>query len=470
MTLINEVKSAIKWSVIGQIIKIIVGLLPTLCVLRYITPAEYGKLAIVLMIYNGVNLFLRPAFGQARIYKPDSVDNEKVDNVIFSINLLRSCFIIIALYAVLPLLNSYYEKDFSTLFHILFLLSFTSAFRSPRIYELARDLRIKESVIFEKTCVIINHLCALVLVIIMKDITALLIGQLIGGACRVIGSQYLVPYKYKFSINFRLLKPVFSFGALVTIERVVTFISGTVDRFIISFAFGLEMLGFYEIARVPASKILSVINSLSRDTLFPIFSKIKQQKYLSPELIKSYVGLSMCFSYIGAVCLPFIIPIFFNFLGSKWLIASSTAIFFSSLLLTDCITHGIVFGIFKSIGKVKFSIYYSLFEIIGVSLGCLVMGGALGLISLSYIVVGIHCLLMMINLVVLNRHFKQSVDVRLYLFVVITILSFVWIAYYSGAMWCYTVFHLFAVLYFIKFNHIINNLKLVFSTGVKQYV
>lgn len=447
----------------------LLGIIPQIYLVCFIEPSEYGKLAIIMLIYNGLNLIGRPAFGQARI-QSSNLDhcNKNIDDVIFTINIIRAILVAGVLFGLSYFLEKFYSVPFGKLIYLLMAASIISGFRSPRIYLISKDLRFRDSFFIENSAVLTNKIIVIICAVLTKDISSILIGRLVGGLVRVIMFQYYAPYKYRLSFNFKVLKDYWAFGVWVTTERIITFLANSVESFVLGFVFNLQVLGVYNLAKMPYGKANYFVTNFCRYTLFSIVSKLKNEKKLSEKILKDMIYFSLCFGYVFVIIFPIIIRPLVGFLDQRWAAATMPAILLVSCIMPTVIIELVVYAILKSLGNARLGFHQSLVKTCVLLGGSIIFGKIYGLTGVVVLVILTQTANMLWALSRLNSYYQGLINFRIILLILAVIFSVTIPAYLPQYNLLFFSVHLTILCTMIHKFHIIYAVRNIFSKQRKN--
>jgi O-antigen/teichoic acid export membrane protein len=394
----------------------------------YIEPSAFGKLAIATIAYGFLNMLFRPAFGEARIQQQDIYSSKNIDDVVFSINLIKMSIVTLILYMSIAWLNKFYNDEFNDLFHILILANCISAFRSPRIYLLAKELNFKKSSILETIPSMLGGIASIGLAIYTKEVISIVYGMLIASLVRTILSQYFIPYRYKISFDFSKLKGIFSFGMWVMVERILSNIGSNIDKILLSILLDLHWLGIYQMAKSIGFKLFGILSQIAKQVLFPVLSKLNHTNTLNNRIINItlYAIVLVGITLVG--CIYIFIPYFIDILGNKWVSSLGPGITLSLAGFFSYFNTTLLLGIIKSYGNAKITASAQLYKIVLLTILTLVLGFLYSITGVVSAVVITEVILTIFVLMNLNKHVK--IDRKIYILLVVffvSYLSIVWI-------------------------------------------
>ncbi len=316
----SSLTHGIKWFSAIEVIAIIISIITPLYLTQYISPKELGVLSIVLLIYNGLNLLGRPAFGESRLQMNESQSSEsKVNDSIFLINIVRAIVFIIIFNVISDLLESYYDYDFSYLIKLMIVVIIISSVRSPRMYLLGKELDYKKLAISESLPKVLNSVTSLVYAINTQSVESILYGMIVGTSMRVFLSYLFTPYCFKFQPSFRSLIPHLKFSFFVMVERIFTYFGNNLDKIFILLVGNLESLGLYQLGKTITYKPVTVVSNFCVSILYPYTSRIKREYTSSVSPIQLRILRLLCVSaIIGLIIFLFSIPNLKYIFNVKW--------------------------------------------------------------------------------------------------------------------------------------------------------
>jgi len=454
----KKISEAFQWSVFYQVVSLILSKAVIIYLAFHITPKELGRLGIALIVYGGLNLLGRTALGETRIQSDDH-DHREIDDVVFTINLIRSPLICGVLYGLGMLLNSRFDTTFDDLIILLMVSTFISSFRSPRMYLLAKHLHMKKSVQLELFSKMTGGVVAAVLAVLTKNVTAVMYGMIAGSLVRVVMSQIYTPYSYRLSVGFSKLKGVVSFALWINFERIISFMSRNVEKIVLAFALSLEQLGIYSLAQILALKISPLINAVNKNTSFPVLARLKREGQMSVAVIKKFLMLNFTLIYLWFVVVVMAIPFAVSFLEPKWKAAMIPAILICAASIFEVLSTFISFGVFKGMGKAKLAAWQSFFGAICLLVLSLLFGRLWGVTGVAAAVLLTSAAIFPFIMSHLNRAFEHVMR-RVDLLMMVLVGSSVIIPIMHPEMtWVFMLIHLIILVSLFKQIRLMNKLQ-----------
>lgn len=288
-------------SLLGVSIQQLISLGGMIYLARILTPQDFGIYAICFAVFLFFQSFLD--FGLTPLYLKYPEVNVTINSSFLSINLFFGVVVAVILLALSPLVVGYYKIDLLyTIFFIQAGVALTMSLSNQPFSQLIRQKRF----IHTESITISSNLFALIVAILLAlkgfGPIALAAKHLTYGLTRFIGSIVLSKAKYTWISLTKILeiKSYIVQAYHLTVSRLITGISGNIDKLIIAKIFGETILGHYERALFVVEKPNTFRNALTT----PAMSYIAQME--KQNLSEAYSILShLILFFIGLPCLFF---------------------------------------------------------------------------------------------------------------------------------------------------------------------
>ncbi len=318
-TLKNRVFRAGFWVFFSSSLLILLSLARNIILARLLFPEIFGLMGICLMVLRGVELFTETGFAAALIHRQENYEEAK--ETAFTLIVIRGFFLTLLLFAFSPFIASYYGKiELSALIKVLALTIVFKSFGNINIITNQKNLDFKKITLFQQFISVLDFSITITLAFFLKNIWALVIGQVITSILGAALSYFFIPGRLKFYFDKNIAKSLFGYGKYVTGITIVLFTASEIDNAFIGKILGMDMLGYYVIAYSLANLPATHISKIASRIMFPAYSSIQNNlpvlqeayfnvfKLLSKITIPSAMGL--------AVLAPEIISIVY---GQKWM-------------------------------------------------------------------------------------------------------------------------------------------------------
>ena len=271
----TRVVSAIWWTAGVKIGFQLVTWAMTLAVIRILAPSDYGLMSLSLVFVNVLAGFSNLGLGDALI-QLDETPRPLVASVFGLLLLLSAALTVLLAVLAYPLAYWYHDVRLVSLIQVSSLgFLITGLSTIPRV-QLQKSLRVRPMFVMEMGSGVIGAVLVIVLAYQGWGVWALMLGGTLAGLVRLLGFAVLTAEYWVWpSFNFRLVRPLMSFGAFRTLDYLAWVAFGSADVLIIGRILGPENLGIYSVALnfavMPLSKVAPIINQVA----FPAFALVQ---------------------------------------------------------------------------------------------------------------------------------------------------------------------------------------------------
>lgn len=354
----SKAVNSVFWSSIRTVAMSLSGPLLLIVQARYLTPAEFGVMAIINVFISIITVIENFGLGTS-VIRADYVSKSERSSLFF-FQLILSSLIGVLLIFTSPVFASIF--DMGALSSLLPLLSLTIFFNGPIVLFTAfleKEFHFKElsiiQIIQEATLFI-----ATAILLIFFDLA--LLGVVVGKIISVgIAAVLIIVVSFRndllhLSAHFKFseVKPFVKFGLIVFTKQLSTQITHHIDEVIIGYFLTAEVLGFYHFSKNLLNKLRGVISTSFAKVLFPLLSKVKGD---IPKLtnaynrISKYIGIFAFPIFIGIAITPHLfIPVIF---GEEWLESSTFFTILSIAYIPYLIVTNLASSLLYSVNKPK---------------------------------------------------------------------------------------------------------------------
>jgi len=325
--------------------------LATMAVLaRLLTPQEFGIVAFATVAINGLAVLKDLGLGGAVIQRRD--DTEESAQTVYLLNLAMSVLLTAGTALAAPAVAAFFREPLVV--PILRVLSFTfllQALGAIHVVLLRRNLDFRRKLVPDIGQAVIKGVASVAFAVAGFGVWALVWGQLIGALAASILAWVVIPWKPRFRMHRRLVRPLMRFGMPLMLTDIQAAVWSNLDYIIVGRMLGDTALGVYTLAyRLPELLILSVWRVLA-GAIFPFFSSI--QRY--PDLLRK--GFLATIRYSQIVVVPLCVGLFITaepavrvLFGEQWLDAVPVLRLLAVFALVGSV--GVNIGdVYKAIGR-----------------------------------------------------------------------------------------------------------------------
>ncbi len=242
---------------------------------RLLAPEVFGLMAIVNVVLIGVRLFSDIGLNGG-VIRSKSGDDEAFLNTAWSMQVIRGIVLWVFISGVAyPASLLYNEPKLIPLLLVIALTALTDGFWSTSLLTLRRAVNLKPQIVRELVVQITSLIAMVILAWVTRSIWALVAGAIVRSVLLTITSYFLpMLHRPRFVLNRDAIKELLNFGCWIFISTALTFVFRQGDRLALGKAFSMEALGIYTIGALWAMSVLDVVQSLSRQVLFPVYAAV----------------------------------------------------------------------------------------------------------------------------------------------------------------------------------------------------
>ena len=282
----SQVLLGLRWvagtKVLGQLFTWAV----TVVVVRILTPADYGLLAMASVFIAFLMMLAQFGVGFA-VVQAAEIDERKLRQML-SFALAVNLALFGTTYFAAPLIAEFFmEPRLVAITRALSVQYVLMIFAVIPSATLSRNLDYKRLSLIEMAAAVAASLTTLALALAGSGVWALVWGSLVAAFCRTAALNFVSPFLAWPMFSFRGIRKLLFFGGNITAARILWFVYSQSDVIIAGRLLGKELLGFYSIAMqlasFPANKLSEIVNQVS----FPAFARIQgdRERYAATFLL-----------------------------------------------------------------------------------------------------------------------------------------------------------------------------------------
>ncbi|MDP1652030.1 MAG: lipopolysaccharide biosynthesis protein [Rhodocyclaceae bacterium] len=319
MTIKEKALSGLRWTAGVRFVSQVLTWAMTLVVIRLLSPADYGLLAMATVVIAFLSMVSEIGLGPAIVQKAEIEPG--VLNKIFGLVLIINLVICILLSLAAPAIAAFYQEErLVPLIRVMSLQFVISAFAVIPDALLQKQMEFRKRSLIDLGGSILGGGTTLACAFGGLGVWSLVAGTFVSQAWRVVGLNIAMGSWYRPSFSFVGLKPYVLFGGHLSLSGVLWFVYTQADVVIAGRWLGKEALGYYSVGMHLASLFNQRISGIINQVAFPAFSSIQHdlsqvaQKTLLGCRILSFFAFPVLWG-ISAVA-PEIVTIV---LGEKWI-------------------------------------------------------------------------------------------------------------------------------------------------------
>jgi teichuronic acid exporter len=314
----SRIVAGLSWTAGGKFASQLVSWVITIYVMRILSPADYGLLAMATVLISTLSMLSDLGLSQAAVSARE-VENRTL-RLIFGLALLVNGTLYCLLFITAPMIAAFYaEPRLALIIRVVGLQFLLGAFTVIPGILLQRALEFKWRSIIGLATAILSAVTTLVCAMAGLGVWSLILGSMTAAVLSMISLNMLCPFLHLPSFALKGSGKLFEFGGHVVSARILGTLYTQADTAIGARVLGTEQIGFFsvsmQLASLPMQRVAAILNSVA----FPAFAKLQDQPELAARYLIRALNTLSIFSFPVfwgiAVTAPKIIGVF---LGSKW--------------------------------------------------------------------------------------------------------------------------------------------------------
>ena len=376
---------------------------------RILFPEDYSVLAIVTVLINFANTFVKGGFSRAIIQKKE-IDDKDISSVFYT-SLFIAVIFYTAIYLLAPYISDYYEYgNISSAIRLMALVLFPAAYYSIQDAMISRLQMFKQQLISSFISCIVSGSIGIILAYRGYGVFSLVIQQLLNQIFQCITITLFLKWYPKLVYSYGRTKILWSFGWKLLVANILENILQDIISLTIGKKYDANQLGYYNRANQFPNLIAKNISAPINTVILPAFSYEQHNMERIKELISnsmkviSYMTYPMFFGLI-IIARPLVVVL----LTEKWLPA---VIFIQvlSIYYLNWPTSSVILQAYNSIGRsdiyLKLQIARKIVEFSFLGTALILFDTPLAIASFSAIASLIN---MVINVLPANKYFGYKV-------------------------------------------------------------
>jgi PST family polysaccharide transporter len=317
---------------------------------RLLTPAEFGLVALAMLVITYLSVLKNVGLGEALIHRRDRV--EEAAGTVFTLNLMLATGLSVVTMLAAPSVAAFFrEPAVAPILRVLALTFFLNGLGSVHMVRLQRELAFERKLIPETGNALVKGVVSIVCALAGLGAWSLVIGQLAGTVTLVVLAWVVFPWVPRLTIDFSLVRSLLRYGLPLLGSTAITDLSDNLDYLIIGRVLGNTALGIYTLAyRLPELLALNVLY-VTAQVIFPAYASVQHQRavlrkgFLATMRFVEIIILPVCVGLVLAAD-----PLVRVAFGSQWLEAIPVVRLIALFILVRSIGYH-VGDVYKAVGR-----------------------------------------------------------------------------------------------------------------------
>ena len=240
----------------------VIGLVSTVMLARLLTPADFGIIALAMLVVGLIEIFNETGLVIFIIRHPDP-QRSHFDTV-FTLQLIIGALLSLTILAAAPWGAAFFRAPaIEPVIQCLALRSLMWGMENPGIIWFRRNMDFKKDFQFMVTNKLVSFVVTLAAAVILRSHWALVIGILSGGVIALVQSYRMHPYRPRFSLAEA--RHAWSFSTWMLLVNMLEFANTRIDELIIGRTRSITEMGYYTVgSSIAAAPVQEVISPMTR--------------------------------------------------------------------------------------------------------------------------------------------------------------------------------------------------------------
>ena len=257
------------WNVSSMLVRRGFGFVQTLVLVRLLVPADFGLMALAGSVMEILDVLTSTGFGSALIQR-DEVGPETLDTV-WTIQAGRSLLLCAGIFFAAPFVAAFYgNPQITWILRAIGARFLIGGCSNVGIQLLRKELDFRRvetlGIITQTMSITTTIVCGFLL----RNVWALVIGQLAQQTFYTVGSYFVHPYRPSLRIWRDRAESLFRFGLPLTASAILFLITSNAPNFVLAKVWRMDDLGFFSLAfmlsNLPVTCLSNVISGVTPST------------------------------------------------------------------------------------------------------------------------------------------------------------------------------------------------------------
>lgn len=234
--------------------------------IRFLQPDDFGLMGVVMLVLAGVNVVSETGVNVLIVQRPGDIT--RYLNTAWTIKFLRGWALALLVFVTAPLVAGFYQNErLIPLLRVISLSFIIGGLDNFGVQLLNRELEFKKPALYGLIVNVLNAVIGLILVLVMRNVWALVMFHLVSSVTTVIMGYRLAPYRPRLAFDATIAKEAFQFGRHIFLSNILIYLVTQGDDAFVGKFLGLTALGYYTrayfLSNTPATYISHLISSVT---------------------------------------------------------------------------------------------------------------------------------------------------------------------------------------------------------------
>lgn len=283
----KQALGGMQWALGGRLVRAGLGIFTLAIVSRYLTPAEFGVVALATFISGFAQILVDFGLRAALVQQIEVTRRQQ--NTVFWTNLTLAIVMMALTWFfagwVARLFDAGRTEDLVRALSLLFPIT---AIQIVSVTVIERKFAFHQVAKADVVSTVASSIAVILCAVSGLGIWSLIVQQLVIAGVSTALFVYYARWRPRLEYSFDDLKKLFSYSGYVALTNVATFFSGNLDRPIISGVISPHVLGYFTMSQQLIGAPFRVVVLIAKRVLFPILSSLQKDK---PRLGAAYLDV-----------------------------------------------------------------------------------------------------------------------------------------------------------------------------------
>ena len=284
---------AFLWDFSGRIASQATGFVISIFLARLLEPAEFGLIAMVMVIMGIAGIFSDVGLGGALVQRKRVLPIHY--SSVFYFNVLVASILSLLTYLAAPLIANFYNnQELILLTQVLSILFILGSVNSVHVVQFRKELNFKILTQISFTSSLLSGVIGVFLAFQGNGVWSLVAQQLIASVLNVILIWKASTWRPGLAFSLKALFQLWGFGFRMFLSNLLDTVFTRLDFIIIGKMFPAATLGFFQRAKALDQLVITYTSGSLMGVLFPLLSKVKNDLLRFQNIIIKSLGI-ICF-------------------------------------------------------------------------------------------------------------------------------------------------------------------------------
>lgn len=280
--------SGVIWKFLERICAQMVSLIVSIILARILMPNDYSVVSIVTIFFAFCNVFISGGLNTALIQKKDA-DAEDYSTVLHTSMLIALILYIIMFFSAPAIANLYDKQILVPVIRIMSLTFFINAFKSILSAYTSSNLQFRKFFFSTIIGTVVSAFVGIYMAVNGHGVWALVAQQMTNSFLDTLILYFSTKYKILFKFSFKKLKSLFNYGWKIFVSSIISVIYDQINPLIVGVKYTANDLAYYNKGQNYPGLINSTISDTLQSVLFPIMSKVQDDKEVVLNVTRKYI-------------------------------------------------------------------------------------------------------------------------------------------------------------------------------------